>query len=165
MKQICCSAFAEGTSDQLGIVGSANTRTTQIAVAATPVPVIGIRLKSAYARGQIIPIESEMMTTSGFNCLIEVWARATITGGAWVSASNGVEANITGASVSTASAFRIATGLTTANTARSAIQQLSNAIPICSDFSGTQDQLVVVMTGIAGSSGNVSADITWQELY
>ncbi|MDB4726410.1 hypothetical protein OAF54_03145, partial [bacterium] len=79
LKMTCSVVFSEGGFDPAGIVCS-QARYTGKSVNTTRSPLISVRLKSAYARGILIPLSAGAMVTSIDDCIGEIVIRGTLTG-------------------------------------------------------------------------------------
>lgn len=165
IKQICAAVFSEGGLDPIGILANANTGQTTRSIGSSTTPLIAIRLKTAYIRATVIPLCYEVMTTSANNFVIEVWIRATVSGGSWTSASTAVEVNDNPTGITTTGALRLSTDYLNSNTLRVGSNLIKSLVTLNSNIAGTPDELVIAVTNVGGGNSNMCAAVTWQELY
>lgn len=160
--QTCCAGFSEGGFNPKGVVSS-YPRTSSVTVSTSLTPIISVRLKPAYSRGILEPLEaSGAVVSNNDNIIFRVIARGTLTGASWFNSD-------TDATELDTSATSISGGITMksffANDNAGEIQSsLEQSLVIASDFNGNADVLTLAAQAL---SGNVDAvgSLSWKELY
>jgi hypothetical protein len=99
VKQICCSMISEGGYDPVGYLRSyimENTKETNIS---SYTPILSIRLKQPFYRGQIFPI-SFSVSASNQLVFLKLFYRCSLTGANFTSASDYAEVDVSATSLS-----------------------------------------------------------------
>jgi len=161
MLMTCCAAFSEGGFNPTGVVASHPTFTSR-SVSTTPVPVISVRLKSAYARGILIPLIGHAQVTSTDDVICQVVVRGALTGASWANTT-------TDATEYDVSASAITGGIVMAsffanNNASDVAASLNSALVISASLAGAADIISLVIRTDTGSA-NVLGSLTWKEIY
>lgn len=182
LEEICATAISEGGYSQLGILRSANRGSTSIGFKNTDgkVPVMSIRLKSAYVGATITPTDISIACASATTYLWELILNPTIapSGGppatdpaSWTDVSNSaIQYDITRGRLNTVSGgtviksgYVIGQGNTvTTNTAG----DLTSLLVMSADINNTPDQLVLAVTRLDAGAGNVDfySSVSWREM-
>ena len=182
LEQICSTAISEGGYSQLGILRTANRGATPIGFRNVDgkVPVMSIRLKSAYVGATITPTDISIACASATTYLWELILNPTIapSGGppatdpaSWTDVSNSaIQYDINRGRLNTVSGgtviksgYVIGQGNTvTTNTAG----DLTSLLVMSADINNTPDQLVLAVTRLDAGAGNVDfySSISWREM-
>lgn len=158
------AAASLGGLSNLGVQSSITSGITARSIGANAtLPVLSIRMKSAYARGYLFPLGYTVFQTGTVRDLqVQLILGGTLTGGSFNSASTAVEFNNAGTS--------LAGGLVinadyTGGSSRFAISSSLTNIPASSDYAGTTlDLLTIQLVNLTGSALNAYAAISWQEV-
>lgn len=164
MLQICGAVFSEGGSDTPGLVGGANTGTTQIAVTnLTATPILSVRLKTGFNRAIIRPKGFSMVSRAADYFITDVFIGGTLSGGAATvtSVSDAVE-SVTGNTTLTGGR-KIASYIASSQD-RVVAASLDSARNVSSDISGTPELITLVVTPLTGNA-NFHAALNWHEIY
>lgn len=99
--QICNTVISEGGFNVQGLLRSADNGVTGIAVGGTEIPILSIRLKSAFARAQLQPRAASILVTGGGNLLMRARVNGALTGAAFASlgANSIAEADVTATAI------------------------------------------------------------------
>jgi hypothetical protein len=97
IKQICCSVISEGGYQPLGYLRSYITENTKETNTSNYVPILSIRLKQPFYRGQVFPISFSV--TSNQLIFVKLFYRCSLSGANFVSASDYTEADTTATSL------------------------------------------------------------------
>lgn len=161
MKMICCSVISEGGHNPQG------RRFSRTIVAGASVnaerPVLSIRLRSAYARAEILPKLTEVLTTTVDFLIYRIYLGTTLTGAVWTNqdaTNSAVEFD------SSATAFtggRQVGGGFVSSATRNATAELDEAGGLASAINGTVDILTLTCQSLSGNS-TVNPSITWLEI-
>lgn len=181
MDQICSTVMSEGGYVEAGQDWGVTTPTTRTIAAGATLPVLAIRLKTAfktYPNRMIVRLGNVNVFSDGGNIkyrIIKLPAIAQLTGGSWTSVDDdsGIEFN------ATATAFtdgdELDNGFVAASTQGS---QLTGGAPgsnlpssakknyIVQNLDSTDSEIyIVVVTNISGSSTGVNVGMQWREIY
>ena len=161
--QICSTVISEGGYEPFGSIRSASNDITVRTVAATAfLPLIAIRLRSAYNKASLVPLNADILTQSG-SAIFQIRMRAQVTGGTWVQVSDAVEVNTTATAIST-DGIIVSEGYVS-NLSRASATDLSNtSVTNSSDIGGTADVIIVCAKSFSGSI-NMAATLQWREIY
>lgn len=161
--QICSTVISEGGYLPRGMIRSASNGAVERTVtAADYLPLVAIRLKAAYNRATLFPIGVEVGNSSGSLCHMELAMRATVTGGAWVSVSEAVEANVTG--TTTSGGYVIAETYVDKNKTLGSLEIDSTTLVNGANLAGTADIIVLRAKSLSGNV-QVAAAIQWREIF
>jgi hypothetical protein len=162
--QICSTVISEGGFVPRGMVRSASTgAATRTVGAVTRLPLVAVRLKAAYSRATVFPVQLEVGNTSGSMCHMEVRMRATVTGGSWVSVSEAMEANITGTSLT--GGVVVVETYVDKNKSIGSLSIEDTTLVNASDYLGTtSDEMVITALSLSGNV-NVAAALMWREIF
>jgi hypothetical protein len=164
MLQVCSAVFSEGGADALGLLGSANTGNTQVAVTnVTPTPILSVRLKTGFKRAVLVPLDFTVAVRSADYFYADIYVGGTLSGGAAVvtAVTDAVE-SVTGNTTLTGG--RKIGGFVASSQNRDVGGDLKSQRYVASDISGTPELLSVVITPLTGNS-NYHAVINWREIY
>lgn len=159
LKQSGVAVFTEsGEWADSGITTSANTGVvTRTIAAGTPEPIIAIRLKSTHNRGLIVPqIFSTITTTASKVLLTEIFVGGALIGGAFVSASAGVEVNTTATAYTGGTKIASQFGLDLVN------NDIVTTLWAAANFAGVTD-MIVIMVGPFTGTASLGGSLGWRE--
>lgn len=170
---ICCSVQSEGGANPLSVQRSASRGASGASASTTTSSVFSIRLKSAYNRATVFPLNGSVVTTdTGVDYFGQLLLNPTFGAAlSWNSVSNspiewsGTETTVTGGTVlgefygiSGAPGKSGAASLTTT-------ADLNSVLALASDYAGTQDVLTLAVRTLSGStSSSMYALMDWIEL-
>ena len=174
MEAICCSVQSEGGLNPLAVQRTASRGATPMAsVTTTYQSAISIRLKSAYNRATVFPLNALAVTTdSGVNYIGQLVLNPTL-GGAltWSEITNSaIEISTTTQTVSNGTVLAEFYGISGApgksgGAAATNSADLASILALASDYAGTSDVVTLALRTLSGSSSNsFYAQIDWLEL-
>lgn len=175
LEQICSTAISEGGYTELGILRTANRSTTPIAIvkANNMVPLISLRLKSAYVGATVYPVDFSIISTSATNYLWAIILNPTVAGvdaASWTDLTNSAvqydisrttSNSLTGGTV-IKSGYIVGQGntITAANAG-----ELRSLLVMSADINNTPDQLVLAIQRIdTGGSVDYYGSVSWREM-
>lgn len=163
LTQICSTVLSEGGFEPKGMIRAADLgNTTRSVGSASYLPLLAIRLKSAYNKAFLSPIDIQVLTSGGGIANYRLLSRAQVLDGSWVSASEAVELNTTGSTFS--GGYQI-TGGYVSNQTRVILDTLqSSTLTNSSDIAGTSDEIVLIASSLSGSI-NMAGAIQWREIF
>jgi len=167
LSAICCSVMIEGGREQTGTTRSANRSITPgVSVGANLVPIISVRLKSAFNRATVIPKKISLLaSTTKANMLWVLVMNPTIGAGvaaSWTSiTSSFCEYDI--AQTGTASAGIVLDSGYMSDTISGSAIDIQSSLILASDFAGTSDIVTLCAQKIGGGSDTVFGALTWLE--
>jgi hypothetical protein len=176
LEEICSTAISEGGNTILGILRSANRGTTGISVTTGNglVPLISIRLKSAYVGATLIPVDFSIISAAATTYIWKLIVNPTVAGtdlSSWVPLSNSAaEYNVTRTAANALSGGTIIKSgyiVGQGNTVGAAdAGDLRSLLVLSADIAGIQDELVLAIQRI-GPGGGVDffGSISWRELF
>jgi hypothetical protein len=175
LEEICSTAISEGGYTELGILRSANRFATAISVTSGNglVPLISIRLKSAYVGTTIVPIDFSIISQAATNYLWELILNPTVTGpdnASWTPMSNSaIEYDIsrtTANSLSGGTVIKSGYIVGQGNTVTAASSgDLRSLLVMSADVANISDQLVLAVRRLdAGGGVNYFGSISWREM-
>ena len=163
MAQICSTVVSEGGFNPQGFIRSADNDVTEVGIGTTAmVPIISIRLKSAYAKAQLHPISVNLLgKTANFYLHYEVRVRGTLTSASFSAASDAVEYDtvasaLTGGDIITSGYLSPDDKIT--------FSVIPEDIPLTADETGATDILTVQGRAIGGTVSAV-ASVMWREIW
>jgi len=157
----CCAAFSEGGFNPTGVVASVPTTTTR-GVSTTLLPVISVRLKTAYQRAMLIPMIASAQVTSVDDIICQVIVRGSLTGASWNdTSSNATEYDVSATAIT--GGIVIASFFGNDNASDVAVR-LDSALVIAANLAGATDIISLVIRTDSGSA-NVLGSLTWKEVY
>jgi len=160
MKQICCSMISEGGYQPLGYLRSYISEGTVQANINTYVPVLSIRLKQPFYRGQIFPVSFSAYASNQL-VFLKLFYRCSLTGANFVSASDYAEID-TSASVVTGG-YTIDSDYVTTQT-NFTFQTVSPLLlGLQSDINRQCDILTLAAKASQGTP-TVRANLVWREI-
>lgn len=161
--QICSTVISEGGYVPRGMIRAAGTGATHTTVGSvTRLPIVAIRLRSAYLRSMLYPIEAQIANASGSLCHFDLRMRATVTGGAWTQVSEAVEMNITGTGVS--GGYVIGETYADNNKRVGDVDISDTTLVNSASISGTAHIIVLTALSLSGNV-NISASLQWREIF
>ena len=175
LEEICATAISEGGYTQLGILRSANRGTSArgIISANGMVPLVSLRLKSAYVGATVLPIDFSIISSGATNYLWALIMNPTVAGvdaASWTDLTNSAvqydisrtTANsLTGGTV-IKSGYIVGQGNTV--TAADA-GDLASLLVMSADINNTPDQLILAVQRIDnGGSVDYYGSISWREM-
>jgi len=172
LEHICASVISEGGQNSNGALRYKSTAGTHIDCATenTMYVIMAGRIKSAYTGVSIKVVNISIMEQAGSKMFEWVlYANPTIGGGSlsYSAVTNSAMEVALGNGTLTASGGVEITGgfIATSNKGGSDSGQLENAILLGADISGTQDEFVLGVRPVGGSSAiDIEAAFTWREL-
>lgn len=170
MIQICGAVMSEGGyDDEYGITHSASNGITSIGVT-TRRPILSIRPSTTFNsitnRGHVQPLDYGLYATTNA-AFIELVVNGSLTGAAFGSAGSNsiVDYDVTASAISGGDIIDSSFIAASASTKESVTNAIKNKLILANDYAGTTtDILTVVATSFSGTS-NLSASLTWKELY
>lgn len=159
------SAFSEGGFELAGLNASADNGSTGRSITnGTSLPILSVRLKSAYTRGILLPNHFQIFQTAAHNLYFKIVIGGTVTGGAWGSVSTAAEVNITATSFSGGTTIR--SGYVVSGSSPTIYEALDAPLLASSDFAGTTaDPITIQITDLANSgSSTVLGALGWREI-
>jgi hypothetical protein len=162
--QICSTVISEGGFVPRGMIrATGNGTTTRTVAAGSYLPLVAIRLKSGYTRAALYPISVQVGNNSGTMSHVQLLVRLTsLTGGAWTSVSEAVEANIT--ATATTGGYVVAESYTDKNVTIASLEIQDATLVNASDATGVADIIAVQAESFSGNI-QVSASIQWREIF
>lgn len=173
MDAICCSVQSEGGSNPLAVQRTASRGTSGASASTTPSSVFSIRLKNAYNRATVFPLNGSVVTTdTGVDYFGQLILNPTLGSAlAWNSVTNspvewsGTETTVSGGTVigefygiSGAPGKSGSATITTTS-------DLNSVLALASDYAGTSDILTLAVRTLSGtSSSSMFAFMDWLEL-
>lgn len=163
MVQICSTVVSEGGFNPQGFVRSIANGVTQKAIGtASLVPIISIRLKSAYTKAQLWPQSINIYgKTANSYMYWEARARASVSGASFAAASTAVEYDVAGTEV--IGGDIVASGYLTPESLTTSIV-LQDDLPLTADEAGAADILTIHAQSI-GSTVSAGAAVIWREIW
>ena len=173
---ICSAVFSDAGSKQLGLVGAFCTAATFSfsAASGTRIPLVSLKLKTAYARAQLI-VENINISTSTGDAKVEIFVASLTSWNTWLSGGSGAFTACTTASESnelrtTAGALPsdaklIGVGFVSSTQKTFVISPSAEDVIISSSIAADPDVLVVCATGIGGASVQKGVAIQFREVY
>lgn len=161
--QICSTVISEGGYIPRGMIRAGGNGTTFVTVTSpTRLPIVALRLKSAYNRALMYPLSLQVANNSNAMCHFDMRVRATVTGGAWLAVSEAVEINTTGTTVS--GGYVIAETFAEKDAAIASLNLAESQLDNASDYAGIADVLVVTALPLSGAV-SVAASVQWREIF
>jgi len=159
--QTCGAAYSEGGFSPTGYVGSRGTLVSR-GVTTSPLPVVSVRLKTAYARGLLLPLGASAQVTSIDDVICQVVVGGTLTGANW----NDTDLDATEFDVE---ATAITGGTTIAtffanNNSGDISKSFDSALVVAAAFAGATDNISLVIQTDVGTAGVLGA-LDWKEIY
>jgi hypothetical protein len=167
-RQICSSASVEGEPTRSALPNTVNRGITTVSTTSTTaIPVISLRIQTAYVgRGMIRPMTVEALSQGNKDHLFEIVYNPTLTGASWVANSGIAAYDITATAVT--GGTKIGT-IYTASSIRNALEAFTDedtAAILSGGLNGTSDILTVIARSVAGvTTGTVLAGIDYDEIY
>lgn len=162
----CTSVITEGQLDLATATRSVDLGTTAKALnTADYRPVLGLRLKSANVRGQLIPTGVKLLASTNDDIIVRLLINPTVSGGTWVSAGTNAisEYNTTATNANITDGELIDTYYI-AKSGDGAANFRQSFLKIVGDYSGTSDELWLVAQSLT-SAANLYAAINYEELF
>jgi hypothetical protein len=155
------SSLEEGRAGVFNPSTTANQGTDIFSVSDTfDVPVMSLRLKSAFNRAAFIPSQLKTLIVNNADTLIKIWFNTTLTGASWVDISDTVEQDLSATSFSGGS--EVSSFYITTNESR------AQKIPITvAGYSSMLDGTAIIVTLTAakvGANGNLLTAIDFEEI-
>lgn len=173
MDSICCSVQSEGGLNPLAVQRTISRGVVGATVDTTPRSVMSIRLKSAYNRATVFPLNSSAVTTdTGVNYFGQLLLNPTL-GGAltWNDVTNSpIQSSITVTTATGGTVLSEFYGISGAPGKSGAASitttaDLNSVLALASDYAGTADILTLAIRTFAGSSASsFYAQMDWLEL-
>lgn len=134
------------------------------------VPLLTVRLKSAYNRASIIPLSYTIFAYDGNNSFeFQILRNCNLSGTSYSDSSELTEFDITASNVITSGEVIFTTYGTAGGgpiKSGSSVAELASDIPISSDIDGNSDTITIAVRPIAGNnSTNVVCSLVWNEYY
>jgi hypothetical protein len=174
MEAICCSVQSEGGFDPLSIQRTASRNATPVgSVTTTPQSLFSIRLKSAYNRATVFPLNASCVTTdTGVNYFGQLILNPSFgTALTWGPVTNSpVESSATVTTVTGGTILAEFYGISGAPGKSGAASQtvsadINSILALASDYAGTSDIVTLAVRTLAGTSNNsFYAQMDWLEL-
>jgi hypothetical protein len=163
MTAVCVTVVSEGGHEPEGFVRSASTGVTPVSVGTTLVPILSIRLKAAFNRATLIPIEVTTFAATGSSFFWSLVINPTLTGAVFTSvATNSItEFDVTATALS--GGDTLLSGYATNSVP--VIDVLESSYRLAANIAGTADILTLAAEKISGSAASALAQINFRELY
>lgn len=176
LEEICSTAISEGGNTILGLLRSANRGITGISVTTGNglVPLISIRLKSAYVGATLIPVDFSIISAAATTYIWKLIVNPIVTApdlSTWVPLSNSAaEYNVTRTAANALSGGTIIKSgyiVGQGNTVGAAdAGDLRSLLVLSADIAGIQDELVLAVQRVGGGGGiDFFGSISWRELF
>ncbi len=170
LKMICATVISEGGYESLGTPFSIGRVTGQALVTNTTLlPLVSIRLQSAYNRVLSKFFGLSLMATTNANCVFVLYhflspAVTPLTGAAWtaVNGMSAMEYDITATALTTTNGMIMYQSYLSNNVDFNA-SALDRTINITSDVDGTSDIVVLAVQTITGVNEDVYGSVQWSE--
>ena len=172
MQATCASVQSEGGFNTQGVQRSVSMGgTPKTTTATTLVPLLTIRLKSAYRRALVEPLA---FSTIGLGASPESYEfklliNASLTGATFAagSASEIVEYDTAATVVSGGRVLETGYGFGGGGSTKGGAinSPIASDVPVSSNYAGTQDTLTIAVRPLGTSSTSFYAAITWNEFY
>lgn len=169
----CASVQSEGGFNTLGVKRSISSGNTPIALSfgggdVNLVPLLTVRLKSAYIRGQLIPEGFTVFAAGNADFEIRVLRNCNLVGTSYANSSEATEYDVSAANTITSGEILhsdygaggggpIKSGASTST--------LESDIPISSNYAGTADTITIAVRPLSGNSTDFYACLDWREFY
>jgi len=175
MEAICCSVQSEGGASPLAVQRTASRQAVPVpSVNATLQAILSVRLKGAYCRQTVFPLNARAVTTDAGTDFYGQLVRSPTFGSTptnWVSVQNSAveySLDVTTASGGTVlSEFYGFSGAPGQSGAPQLVESadLNSVLALTADYAGTSDIISVVVRTISGTSANsFYAQMDWVEL-
>jgi hypothetical protein len=167
MDNICVEAESEGGYNPKGITRIATTGLTAVTVGSSYVPVISIRLKSAYNRAQLLPTNFKIYNSSNTLVHAMLIARSSLTGASFSSVGDNsiAEYDVSASAYSGGEIIDdVFVSSQGANRTQLHIDTPENLLKVVSDYTGTADILTIVGKS-DGTTSNIYATLQFREVY
>jgi hypothetical protein len=171
---ICCSVQSEGGANPLAIQRTASRNVSGANADTTLQSVFNIRLKSAYNRATVFPLNGSVVTTdNGTDYYGQLLLNPTFTVApvAWVPIGSSaveysLEQSVITGGVVLSEFYGISTSPGASGSALTTTSaDLNSALALASDYAGTSDVLTIAVRTLSGStSASMYAWIDWLEL-
>jgi len=171
---ICCSVQSEGGANPLALQRTASRGVSGANANTTLQSLFTVRLKSAYNRATVFPLNGSVVTTdNGIDYYGQLILNPafTVAPGSWVPVGNSaVEYSLSQTTVSGGVVLSEFYGISTSPGASGSAltttsADLNSALALASDYAGTSDVLTIAVRTLSGStSASMYAWIDWLEL-
>lgn len=160
--QTCCAAFSEGGFNPRGIISTAYNSSPRT-ISTTPVPLLSVRLKSAYTKGLLIPLVASSMITSTQNAsLVRIIIRGTLTDASWSdTTTNATEFDVSATAIS--GGIEVNSFLIINDSSEVAVN-INNSLAVAADLSGNNDIISLVVNTISAGNISIVGALIWKEL-
>ncbi len=177
LEEICSTAISEGGYADLGVLRSINRASTAIGFRNTDglIPIISIRLKSAYIGTTIVPTDISIACANATTYLWQLILNPTIAGvdaASWTDVTNSAIqydvsrtiANALSGGTVIKSGYVVGQGNTVSSTGPGDLRSL---LLMSADINNIPDQLVLAVKRIDTGGSNVDyyGSISWREIY
>jgi hypothetical protein len=160
IKQICCSVISEGGYQPLGYLRSYITENTKETNISNYVPILSIRLKQPFYRGQVFPISFSVTSTNQL-VFLKLFYRCSLSGANFVSASDYTEVDTSATSLTGGYVIDSDFVTTQSNFTFQNIPQL--LLGLQSNINRDCDILTLAAKSQSGTPA-IRANITWKEI-
>lgn len=177
MAATCASVQSEGGFNTLGVQRSISRGGTALTTSATTLrPLLSIRLRSGYLRGNIIPDSFSVLAngSSPEDYEVRVIVNATLTGATFAVApagggqcSEAVEFDTAATGVSGGRLLASVYGASGGGAVKSGAGESSMAsdVPIGASYAGTRDTLTLAIRPLGTANTNFFGSLLWREFY
>ena len=161
LTQICSTVISEGGYEPKGMIRSTSNGISLLSVSPTSaVPLLAIRLRSAYNKASLTLINMDIYSTETVH--YEVIYRANVTGGTWVQVSEAVVANVSATVVS--GGYIVSSGYVDKRASVVSSELEGTNLVNSSDIGGTSDIIVVTAQSVTGNV-QTGASFQWREIF
>lgn len=173
MEAFCCSVQSEGGLNPLSVQRTVSRGAVGASISTSPQTVLALRLKSAYNRATVFPLNSAAVTTdTGVNYLGQLILNPTYASAlTWTPINNSsieYSTSVVGANNGTIlSEFYGISGAPgrSGGAAITTTADLNSVLALASDYAGTQDTVALVIRTLTGTSASsMYAQIDWLEI-
>lgn len=173
MSATCASVQSEGGFNTLGVrrgISSGNTPITLNFGSGdiNLVPLLTVRLKSAYVRGSLIPDHFTLFASGNADFEIQVLRNCNLVSSVYVSSSEATEYDVTASNIITSGEILhsdYGAGGGGPIKSGASVATLQSDIPISSNYSGTPDTLTIAVRPLSGNNTDYYASLGWREFY
>lgn len=126
-------------------------------------PIMSVRLKSAFNRATLIPLAFDSMTTSNQSYLAQLVVGGTLTGAVFAPTTGAATEFDVSATVITGGTV-IASALSSAAGSRTAGETLAGELVAAANIAGTTDIVSLVVVALTGNT-TCFGELSWKEIY
>jgi hypothetical protein len=162
MKMICATVISEGGFNPKGKEFTVDNGNSSISVTAER-PVLSLRLKNAYNRAKLVPLNISIITGSASNIIYRIYYGGTLTGASFntVNANSATEFDVSATAIT--GGLKIDSGYLSTQ-----FRQLSNEFDgilfLGTTIEGVQDIVTITAQNLSGGAASVYSSLSFQEI-